>query len=196
MKLSDYLALFFIQTGCTHVFGYQGGAVTHIIDSLYKYKENIRFVGCCHEQAAAFAAEGYARTRGGIGVAIATSGPGATNLITGIGSAYFDSIPCLYITGQVNTYEYKDSLSIRQLGFQETDIVSIVGPITKHALRLTDPQRIRYELEKAVFIAMSGRKGPVLLDIPMDVQRAELNEESLAGYEADTGRNRQSIWSL
>ncbi|MBE6830464.1 MAG: thiamine pyrophosphate-binding protein, partial [Ruminococcaceae bacterium] len=100
MKLSDYIAEFLAEYGCTYVFGYQGGAVTHLVDSLYR-RSDLRFIAACNEQGAAFAAEGYARVRNDIGVAVATSGPGATNLITGIGSAYFDSIPCLYLTGQV-----------------------------------------------------------------------------------------------
>jgi acetolactate synthase-1/2/3 large subunit len=181
MKASDYIARFLQSIGCEHVFGYPGGAVTHLIDSLYRCP-GIRFIGTYLEQAAAFAAEGYARMGNRIGVALATSGPGATNLITGIGSAYFDSIPCLYITGQVNTYEYKGDRKVRQLGFQETDIVSIVRPVTKYAARLGDAGSIRFELEKAVHIATSGRKGPVLLDIPMNIQRAELNENELSGY--------------
>jgi len=163
------------------VFGYLGGAVTHLIDSFYQ-RDDITFIGTYHEQGAAFAAEGYARMKNDIGVAVATSGPGATNLLTGIGSAYFDSIPCLYLTGQVNTYEYKGDSPVRQVGFQETDIVSIVKPIVKYAVRITDPYRIRYELEKAVFLANSERKGPVLLDIPMDIQRAEIEIASLEGY--------------
>ncbi len=182
MKLSDYIAEFLAEYGCTYVFGYQGGAVTHLVDSLYR-RSDLRFIAACNEQGAAFAAEGYARVRNDIGVAVATSGPGATNLITGIGSAYFDSIPCLYLTGQVNTYEYKGDLPIRQRGFQETDIVSVVTPVVKYAVRITDPKKIRYELEKAVHIANSGRKGPVLLDIPMDVQRAEVETGALEGYE-------------
>ncbi|SDN66894.1 thiamine pyrophosphate-binding protein [Acetanaerobacterium elongatum] len=181
MKVSDYVARFLLQNGCTHVFGYQGGAVTHLIDSFYRCP-GLRFVGCCHEQGASFAAEGWARVNNSLDVAIATSGPGATNLITGIGSAYFDSIPCLYLTGQVNTYEYKDSLRVRQLGFQETDIVSIVKPIVKYAARVTCAQDIRYELEKAAAIALLGRHGPVLLDLPMNIQRAEIDEEQLTGY--------------
>ena len=181
MKLSDYIAKFLIQRGCTHVFGYPGGAVTHLMDSFYA-TDGIQFIGTYHEQGAAFAAEGYARMKNDIGVAIATSGPGATNLLTGVGSAYFDSIPCLYITGQVNTYEYKGDSPVRQVGFQETDIVSIVKPITKYAVRVTDPNQIRFELEKAVFLANSGRKGPVLLDIPMDIQRAEIDADTLQSY--------------
>lgn len=181
MKVSDYVAEFLAHAGCTHVFGYPGGAVTHLLDSLYK-TPGIRFVGTCHEQGAAFAAEGYARLKGAPGAAMATSGPGATNLLTGVGSAYFDSIPVLYLTGQVNTYEYKEDRNVRQLGFQETDIVSVAKPITKYAVRVTDPSRIRFELEKAVSVAVSGRPGPVLLDLPMDVQRAEVEPEKLEGF--------------
>jgi len=181
LKGSDYIAEFLIEMGCTHVFGYPGGAVTHLVDSFYRY-EGLKFIGTYHEQAAAFAAEGYARMNNRIGVAIATSGPGATNLITGIGSAYFDSIPVLYLTGQVNTYEYKGNQKVRQLGFQETDIVSIVKPITKYAVRITDPNTIRYELEKAISTANAGRKGPVLVDIPMDVQHAEVNVQDMPTY--------------
>jgi acetolactate synthase-1/2/3 large subunit len=193
MKLSDYLTEYLANYGVTHVFGYAGGAVTHILDSIYKRKD-IEFVSVYHEQAAAFAAEGYARIKNNIGVALATSGPGATNLITGIGSAYFDSIPCLYITGQVNTYEYKGDLSVRQLGFQETDIISIVKPITKYAVRICEPELIKYELQKAIAIAMEGRKGPVLLDIPMDIQRAEIDVSSLKEYENDAFQGEDESW--
>lgn len=110
-----------------------------------------------------------------LGVAYATSGPGATNLITGIANAYFDSIPCLFITGQVNTYEQKNNLKCRQKGFQETDIVSIVKPITKYSVMIENEKDIVYELEKAYYFATEGRKGPVLLDIPMNIQRAEID---------------------
>ncbi len=193
MKLSDYLAAFLAEYGVTHIFGYPGGAVTHILDSLCK-REDIGFVGTCHEQAAAFAAEGYARIKNDIGVAFATSGPGATNLITGIGSAFFDSVPCLYITGQVNTYEYKGDLSVRQLGFQETDIVSVVKPITKYAVRITEPDTIKYELQKAISVAKSKRPGPVLLDIPMDIQRAEIDPDRLSGYEEPEKEPADCSW--
>lgn len=181
MKVSDYIARFLRENGCGCVFGYPGGAVTHLIDSLYG-TDGVRFIGTYHEQAAAFAAEGYARRKNGPGAALATSGPGAVNLLTGIGSAYFDSVPVLYLTGQVNTYEYKNDLRVRQLGFQETDIVSMAKPVTKYAVRVTDPRDIRFELEKALCVACSGRKGPVLLDLPMDVQRAEVEEGELAGF--------------
>ncbi|MBU3112286.1 thiamine pyrophosphate-binding protein [Clostridium lacusfryxellense] len=181
MKLSDYIVEFLKDNGVTTIFGYQGGAITHFVDSIYK-ADKIKFISNYHEQASAFAAEGYARVSGKIGVCTATSGPGATNLITGIGSAYFDSIPCLYITGQVNTYEYKRSNGIRQEGFQETDIVSIIKPITKYAIMITAPDKIKYYLEKALYIAKDGRPGPVLLDIPMNVQRSEINPGELIGF--------------
>lgn len=181
MKLSDYIVQFLKNNGVTIIFGYQGGAITHFVDSIYK-EEGIKFISAYHEQGAAFAAEGYARVSGNIGVATATSGPGATNLVTGIGSAFFDSIPCLYITGQVNTFEYKTTCNVRQEGFQETDIVSIVKPITKYAIMVKQAERIRYYLEKSIYIAKSGRPGPVLIDIPMDIQRTEINPYNLESF--------------
>lgn len=181
MKLSDYVVEFLAGQGVRHVFEVIGGAIAHLLDSTYG-RADIRCVSVRHEQAAAFAAEGVARYSGNLGVAMATSGPGATNLVTGIGSAYFDSAPCLYITGQVNTYEYKYDRPVRQIGFQETDIVSIVRPIVKYAAFVDDPLRIRYELEKAAHVARSGRPGPVLLDIPMNVQRAEVDPDALEPF--------------
>lgn len=181
VKLSNYVVSFLEKEGVSTIFGYQGGAITHLVDSIDQIR-GIEFLSTYHEQGAAFAAESYARVKGDIGVAIATSGPGATNLITGIGSAFFDSIPCLYLTGQVNTYEYKKSEKVRQAGFQETDIVSLVQPIVKFANRVTNPKLIRYILEKALDIAKGGRPGPVLIDIPMDIQRAEVDPENLVSY--------------
>jgi acetolactate synthase-1/2/3 large subunit len=178
MKLSDYIVSFFESHHIDYIFGFQGGSVAHLIDSISK-SGSIKFIPCYHEQTAAIAAEGYARASGKFGVAVATSGPGATNMITGIANAYFDSIPVIYITGQVNTYEYKYQKPVRQLGLQETDIVSVVKPISKYAVMVDNPLRIRTELEKAVDIATSGRKGPVLLDLPMDMQRAEIVPEDL-----------------
>ena len=182
IKVSDYIAEFLVDKKIDKVFGMIGGAVAHIYDSVDKYKE-IEVINTIHEQAAGFAAEGYARVTGKSGVAIATSGPGATNLITAIGSCYFDSVPTLFITGQVNTYEYKYDKPVRQIGFQETDIVSIVKPIVKYAVMVNKASDIRYELEKAYFLSQNGRKGPVLIDVPMDIQRAEVNVSSLKKYQ-------------
>lgn len=175
MLVTDYIVSFLISKNITDVFGYPGGMVTYLMDSLDKRKESIKAHLCYHEQGAAFAACGYAQVTGLPGVAYATSGPGATNLLTGIANAYFDSIPCIFITGQVNTYDIKTIDGMRQNGFQETDIVSIAQSVTKYATQITNPSKIREELEKAFYISMEGRKGPVLLDIPMNIQRAEID---------------------
>ena len=173
MKLSDFIVEFLEQNGVDIVFELCGGSIIHILDSLHKNK-GIKIISMHHEQAAAIAAEGFARSRGNIGVAMATSGPGATNMITGIASCFFDSVPSVFITGQVNTYEFKFTRPVRQVGFQETDIVSIVKPIVKYAELVDRPYKIRYCLEKAFYLAREGRSGPVLLDIPMNVQRQDI----------------------
>lgn len=189
MKLSDYIVTFLIEKEITDVFGYPGGMVTHLMESLDKYKDCISAHVNYHEQGSAFCACGYAQTSNKPGVAYATSGPGATNLITGIADAYFDSIPCIFITGQVNTYESKGDLLVRQKGFQETDIVSIVKSITKYAVKIDDEKNIKYELEKAFDTCMSGRPGPVLIDIPMNIQRADILLDDLKGYELEKNEN-------
>jgi len=181
MKLSDYVVDFVVRQGVSHIFEFIGGAITHLIDSTVG-RSDVTCVSVHHEQAGAFAAEGYARVNGTLGVAMATSGPGALNMVTGIGSCWFDSVPCLFITGQVNTYEYKFDRPVRQIGFQETDIVSVVRPITKHAHLVTEADSIRYQLEKAVYLARSGRPGPVLLDIPMNIQRAQVEPDRLQSF--------------
>ena len=180
-KISDYVIEFLLEKEINKVFGYIGGAIAHLYHSIEKY-ENMEMVNCIHEQGAGFASEGYSRVTGKSGVAMATSGPGATNLITPIGSCFFDSVPTLFITGQVNTYEYKYDKPVRQIGFQETDIVSIVKPITKYAVMVNDISEIRYELEKAYYISQHGRKGPVLVDIPMDIQRSETDISKLKSF--------------
>ncbi len=185
MKVSDYIVDFFIKRGVTDVFGYPGGMLTHLMESFSHRTSQIQAHVNYHEQASAFCACGYAQVLGSPGVAYATSGPGATNLITGIANAYFDSIPTVFLTGQVNTFEAKGALGIRQNGFQETDIVSIVKEITKYSTYVSDARDIRYELEKAWHIANEGRKGPVLLDIPMNVQREEVASEDLKSFIAD-----------
>ncbi len=181
MKLSDYVINYLADLGTRHAFVITGGAIMNVIDSFSK-TDRISYICSAHEQAAAMAADAYWRVSGKLGIAMATSGPGATNLITGICCAYFDSIPALYITGQVNTYESAGKTKVRQVGFQETDIVSIVKPITKFAAKVNDPKKIRYYLDKAVHIATTGRQGPVLLDLPMDVQRAEIDPSKLKGF--------------
>ena len=174
MKASDYIAHFIKIKNITSVFELSGGMITHILDSL-NLIGGIEIVTMHHEQAASFAADGYARTKGIPGICLATSGPGATNLLTGIGSCFFDSVPGIFITGQVNTHEQKGNRAIRQLGFQETDIVSMAIPVTKKCYRITSADQLPEALEEAFQISMSGRPGPVLIDIPMNVQREQIN---------------------
>lgn len=176
MKASDYIVEFLIRNGITDIFGYPGGMVTHLMDSLDRYRDNISAHVNYHEQACAMAACGWAEITGLPGVAYATSGPGATNLLTGVACAYFESLPCIFITGQVNTYEQKGTLGVRQKGFQETDIVSMAKPITKDAFMVTEAAQVPSALKRAYQIALSGRRGPVLLDIPMNVFRGEVAE--------------------
>jgi len=182
LKLSDYVIDKLVAEGVTHIFEVCGGALAHLLDSMYD-REDIKAVSMHHEMAAAIAAEGYGRTSGTLGVAMATSGPGATNLITGIGSCFFDSVPSIFITGQVNTYEYKFDRPVRQIGFQETDIVNIVKPIVKDAALVVEEDQIKYLMEKMIYTAKNSRPGPVLLDIPLNIQRGEIDLESIDSYQ-------------
>ncbi len=196
MKVSDYIVEFFIDKGIKNVFGYPGGMVTHLMDSFSKYDSEIQVHVCYHEQAAAFEACSYAQITGDAGVAYATSGPGATNMITGICNAYFDSIPVIFITGQVNTFESKLDYGVRQRGFQETDIVSMVKGVTKYAVYVEEAEKIGYYLEKAYQIAMAGRKGPVLLDIPMNIQRSEVIPSEIPQYKETTAEIKNTDFSV
>ncbi|WP_046243174.1 thiamine pyrophosphate-binding protein [Hymenobacter terrenus] len=173
MKASDYIAQFLEAQGVTTVFEMSGGMITHMLDSLHQLT-SIDIVSMHHEQSAAFAADAYGRVTGVPGVAMATSGPGATNLLTGIASCYFDTTPGIFITGQVNTFELKGDRSIRQLGFQETDIVSMARPVCKACFEVRDSLELPQVLEDAFRIALEGRQGPVLIDIPMNVQRGDI----------------------
>lgn len=186
MKASDAVAKLLAKHNIQYCFELVGGMITHLLDSLAQ-QDRINIISMHHEQAAAFAAEGVARATMGkrLAVAMGTSGPGATNLITGIGSCWFDSIPCLFITGQVNTNELKGSLAIRQQGFQELDIVTVVRSITKYAAQINDVKQLLPELHRAISIAQMGRKGPVLLDIPNNIQRMEIPDEVVEKYLAE-----------
>jgi len=181
MNVAEYIARFIEKKNITHVFGYQGGAILKLVEEMVA-TGSISFVQNYHEQASAFAADAFARVTGKVGVALATSGPGATNMITGIVNAQMDSIPVLFITGQDYLANITADNGARQNGFQDLDIVSMVRPVTKYAAMVGDPKRIRYELEQAYFHARNGRPGAVLLDIPIDVQFMEVNESSLEGF--------------
>ena len=181
MKLTDSIAKFLHKKEVTHVFGVSGGASLHLLHSVSEIK-GIKLICPHHEQSAAMAADAYSRVTGKIGVAISTSGPGATNLITGICGSYYDSIPLLIITGQVASFRLSNGLGIRQFGFQETPIVDLCSKITKYSVQITEPNNIIYELEKAYCIALEGRPGPVLIDIPDDIQRKIISTGNLKKF--------------
>ena len=174
MTVAEYIADFIEEKKMDFVFQYPGGMITHMIDAIGT-RDNVKIYSLLHEQSIAFAVSAVGRLSNLPAIAFATSGPGATNLLTGIGDCYFDSVPALFITGQVNTHELKGDSGIRQLGFQETDIVSMAVPITKLAIQITDPNQIVEVLEDAYNLAINGRPGPVLIDIPMNIQRTQID---------------------
>lgn len=176
MKVSDYIVDFLVKKGVRHFWGYQGTMIAHFVDSVAKHNLAVNH-SVYNEQAAAFSACGYAKASGKCGVAYSTSGPGAMNLISGIADAYYDSAPVIFITGQINTNEYTDVPNLRQQAFQESNIVDMTKSVTKYAVFIDDPEQVCIELEKAWTIANTGRKGPVLLDIPMNIQRSEIQIE-------------------
>lgn len=191
IKASDLVAKFIAEKKVNHIFAISGGASLHLIHSIAD-QPSLQYICCHHEQSCAMAADAYARVSKNIGVAIATSGPGATNLITGICGCYYDSIPLLAITGQVSTFRMKGNTGVRQIGFQETPIVDICKPIVKYAVQITDKNNIIYELEKAYQIATSGRKGPVLIDIPDNIQREIVDMPQCKRYKNEATSDRVS----
>jgi acetolactate synthase-1/2/3 large subunit len=180
MTGAQYIAEFLVRVGSNHVFLLTGGACAFMVDAIAEHPD-MHYTCVQHEQAAAMAADALWRVNRRVGVSMATSGPGATNLITGIACSYFDSIPSLHITGQVNQRESSSfhGAKVRQAGFQETKIVDMVKPVTKYAVMVTNAASLREELAKAFSIATSGRMGPVLVDVPMDVQQAEIDSDIL-----------------
>jgi acetolactate synthase-1/2/3 large subunit len=173
MRVADFIADYLHQQGVSHVYEVIGGMITRLVDAIHQ-QGKIKLISVHHEQAAAFAADAMGRLTAIPGVAMGTSGPGATNLLTGIGSCYFDSVPAVFITGQVNRNEQKGNRPTRQLGFQELDIASIAKPITKASWQINDPDQVPFFLQQAFQLAKSGRPGPVLLDISMDIQGSEI----------------------
>jgi acetolactate synthase-1/2/3 large subunit len=173
LRASDWIAKFLAAQRVDAVYEVVGGMIANFIDALHRDGQ-VRLVACHHEQAAGFAAEGHARMNGVPGVAMGTSGPGAINLLTALGSCHFDSTPAVFITGQVNRSEQKRERPIRQLGFQETDVVAMAAPIAKAAMRVESIEDLPKLLSEAFALARAGRPGPVLVDIPLDLQLAEL----------------------
>ena len=187
MKLSDYVLKFVADLGVTNLFLVTGGGAMHLNQSL---AGETRITAICnsHEQASAICAEGYAKATNGLGVCMVTTGPGGTNAVTGVAGAWLDSTPTLFLSGQVKRPDRMfdatgKPLGMRQLGVQEVDICSIVGPITKYAVTILEPTDIRYHLEKAVYLALHGRPGPVWIDIPLDVQATPIDETTLRAFD-------------
>jgi acetolactate synthase I/II/III large subunit len=182
MKLSDYVMRFIVDRGINHVFMVAGGGAMHLNHSAGTCS-GMEVVCNLHEQAAAIAAEAYSKITNNMGFALVTTGPGGTNAVTGVAGAWLDSTPCLYISGQVKRDHLIGNRGVRQFGFQEIDIISIVKPITKYAVTVMEPNTIRYHLEKALYLATHGRPGPVWLDIPMDVQSAQVEPDDLESFD-------------
>ncbi len=184
-RVADYIFEYLNQTGTSHVFLVTGGGAMFLNDALGRCKP-IHYVCCHHEQSCAMAAEAYARVSGKVGILSVTTGPGGINALNGVFGAHVDSIPMLIVSGQVKRETCLSSYNLpelRQLGDQEVDIIRMVKGITKYAVLVNDPKTIRYHLERALYIAQSGRPGPCWLDIPVDVQSAMIDPEQLPGYD-------------
>lgn len=187
IKLTDYIVKFFEEQGLKDVFMLSGGGCQHLINSFGK-SEKITYWCLHHEQCISMATEAYARMKNDLGVAVVTSGPGSTNAITGLLGAWQDSVPCIFLSGQVRTkftIRLSEIEGLRQFGQQEVDIIPIVSSITKYAVMIDKPEDIRYHLEKAVYLAKHGRPGPAWIDVPLDMQNSQIDENNLRPYTPD-----------
>jgi acetolactate synthase-1/2/3 large subunit len=174
MKVSEYIVNYLVKIGINHIFGVSGGMVMWLVDAIHKHPD-IEFVQMLHEQSAVIAADAYAQYTGNLGVVLVTSGPGATNAITGVAASYIDSTPLLVISGQCKTPDIKDA-GMRSKGVGEVDIVSMVKEITKFSTCISNYSITSTILPFAIEASMAGRKGPVWLEIPIDVQAEVINE--------------------
>jgi len=197
IKLADYIINFYSDLGVDKIFVVYGAANGDLIDAFSRNKKT-DYVAVLHEQAGGFAAEGYAKVKGKKipGVAIATSGPGGMNFVTSAGNCYYDSVPAVFITGQVNSNFLRPDSSIRQTGFQEADMCSIFKSVTKYTKLILDPKSIKYELEYSLHLATTGRPGPILLDIPIDVQKALIDPDKLEGFNLEKLNNQNNSLEL
>ena len=184
IRVADYVAQTLVKNGIRDIFLVTGGGAMHLNDAIGRCKD-LNWICCHHEQACAMAAESYARLSGRMAAVNVTTGPGGTNAITGVYGAYVDSIPMIIISGQVKqeTLVRSTQLALRQLGDQEVDIISIVKPITKYAEIIWDAKTIRYHLEKAIYLAKSGRPGPCWIDIPINIQSTLIDPEGMNGFD-------------
>lgn len=181
IKLSDYVLRFLHGAGVRRIFLLTGGGCMHLVDSVGR-QPGLEYVCCLHEQAVAFAAQAHAEYSGSLAAALVTTGPGGTNAVTGLAAAWLDSSPVIFLSGQVKRADLLTRHGVRSMGPQEVDIVSVVRPLTKYAKTLLEPNDVRCELEQAIHLATTGRRGPVWLDIPLDVQAAMIDETKLRGF--------------
>ena len=184
MRVSDYIVQYLSDLGVDKIFLVSGGGMMHLLDAIAIHPK-VSVVAHHHEQAATMAAEGYARLHGKLGVSFVTSGPGAPNAVTGVVGAWLDSMPLLVVSGQAKlsqTNHYRQIEGLRQFGAYDVPSVSIMKPITKYSTLLTDPNAVRYEIEKAVYLATTGRPGPVFIDVPLDIQGALVESNGLIGF--------------
>ena len=181
MRLADFVIKFLEKKKIDTVFTVSGGGSIFLCDALYNAKK-IKYIACHHEQAVAYATESYSRAKNKPGAAIVTTGPGGTNTASGVASCWIDSIPVIFISGQVFLNQTIGNSGVRQVGVQEFDIVSMVKPSTKYAVIIKKPNEIKYHLEKAYHISTEGRPGPVWIDIPANIQNSQINPKKLIGY--------------
>lgn len=190
MRVADFIIEYIYQQGTDHVFMIAGGGAMFLNDAVISHKK-MKYICHHHEQAAAMAAEAYAKTKNQIGVAMVTSGPGSTNAITGLLEAWQNSIPCLFLSSQTKRSQmisFTNGLSLRQFGVQEVDIIPVIKSLTKYAAIVTKPEDIKYHLEKAYTLALSGRPGPVWLDIPSDVAGSSIDSTDITGFRDDKNK--------
>ena len=192
MRLADYVVQFLEQKKINTVFTVSGGGSIFLCDALYKAKK-LKYISCHHEQAVSFAAESYARSSNSTGCALVTTGPGGTNSVTGVTSSWIDSVPVIFISGQVFLNQTIGSSKKRQIGVQEINIIDVIKPITKYSVMLTKAEEIRFHLEKAYHMCHSDRPGPVWIDIPANIQNSFVNEKKLKGFKANFKNKSNTI---
>ena len=195
MRLADFVIKFLEEKKIDTVFTVSGGGSIFLCDALYKSKK-LKYIACHHEQAVAYATESYSRARNKPGAAIVTTGPGGTNSVSGVACCWIDSVPAIFISGQVFLNQTIGNSGIRQIGVQEFDIVNMVKSSTKYAVIVKKPEEIKFHLEKAYYLSQSGRPGPVWIDIPANIQNAFINEKKLKGFKIskkNKGYSKSSI---
>jgi len=192
IKLADYVIRFLSEAGVSRIFMLTGGGCMHLVDAVGR-QPGLEYVCCLHEQAAAFAAHAHGEYTGSPGAVLVTTGPGGTNAITGLAAAWLDSTPCIFLSGQAKRADLLHGRGVRSMGPQEVDIVSVVSPLTKYAKTIIEPNHIRYELEKAWHLATTGRRGPVWLDLPLDVQAQLIDEEKLSGFVVEPASGNHAL---